>query len=169
MTLHWIASSNVALFRLDRFRRKPSPPHPLQLTQAHPSHAAFNAISTGVDSDVRLGTLDATQSANLKAGLLLNYERERIGLGMTGIDHVVSSQSGDRTFLIQGGLTDPAHRRMAVDNAPLFATPAGSSLAMLDAVISQRQALMPEQAQPALQQQHQIQQAVQQPPVLVRA
>ena len=140
--------------------------HPVPVTSpAHPSHAAFNAISSGVDADPRLGALDATRSSNLKAGLLLQYERERIGLGMTGIDHVVSNRSGDRTFLIQGDLRDPSHRRMSADNAPLFAMPAGSSLAALDPVVSQRQALAAEQSASQQQHPHPVHQA----PLLVRA
>ncbi|MBS0216417.1 MAG: DUF2235 domain-containing protein [Proteobacteria bacterium] len=119
---------------------------PLQLpdaAHAHPQQAAYTRIADGVDAmTAKPGSGLVGDVGNLSAGLLLNYERSRYGLGMTNIDHVLLGQSvgstGPNAFLIQGGLNDPAQRRLAVSAAELAAQPAGASFKQLDAFNRER-------------------------------
>ncbi|MBS0226524.1 MAG: DUF2235 domain-containing protein [Proteobacteria bacterium] len=119
---------------------------PLQLpgaAQVHPQQATYTRIADGVDAmAAKPGGEAITDRGNLSAGLLLNYERNRYGLGMTGIDHVLMgrpvSNAGPNVFLIQGELGDPAQRRLAAPAAELTAQPAEASFHQLDALNRER-------------------------------
>lgn len=120
---------------------------PLQLPDAartHPQQLAYTKIADGVDAlAAKPGSGLAADRGNLSAGLLLNYERNRYGLGMTGIDHVLLGQpvgnAGPNAFLVQGGLNDPTQRRLAAPVAELAAQPAEASFKQLDALNRERE------------------------------
>ena len=119
---------------------------PLQLPDAahtHPQQAAYTKIADGVDAmAAKPGGDVITNRGDLSAGLLLNYERNRYGLGMTDIDHVLMGQpvgnAGPNVFLIQGGLGDPAQRRLSAPLSLLEAQPAETSFNQLDALNRER-------------------------------
>ncbi|MBW8822710.1 MAG: DUF2235 domain-containing protein [Xanthomonadales bacterium] len=118
---------------------------PLQLpdaARAHPQQAAYTRIADGVDAMATPPGGEGIDRGNLSAGLLLNYERNRYGLGMTGIDHVLMGRpvgnAGPNAFLIQGGLDDPAQRRLAAPVAELAAQPAEAAFRQLDAINRER-------------------------------
>lgn len=105
----------------------------------HPDHALLQQIRRGVDAlDFGAGALPGDACERLSRSLLAACKDSpgRDGLSsapaLGRADHVVLGLDGRNVFVVQGGLADPAHRRIAVDAATALRTPVADSDARLE-------------------------------------
>lgn len=108
----------------------PSPAEP-----RHPDHDLLQQIRTGVAAiEQQAGRPYGESSERVSRSLLLACKRldaeDRGDHGAAArsqvlgrVDHVVASQDGSRAIAIEGGLTDPTHRRVSICVADAIRTP----------------------------------------------
>ncbi|UJB19908.1 MULTISPECIES: peptidoglycan-binding domain-containing protein [Lysobacter] len=97
---------------------------PLISDPAHPDNAMYRQALSGVE---KLGPQSGlnTPEKQERAAATMVYEARVSGLNR--IDHVVQSPDGSRLFAVQGGLQDPAHRRVVTDTAQAASQPVEQS------------------------------------------
>ncbi|WP_434988969.1 XVIPCD domain-containing protein [Xanthomonas melonis] len=142
----------------------PLPPQktPLLPSQpGHPDHAMYQQIKGGVQKlDTEHGRQWDASSERMTASLLALAKEE----GMSRVDHVVLNNptsklaGGERVFVVQGALNDPAHQRAHMPTVDAVQTPEIQSFDRLQA-INQIQAQAREQQQALEQSQQAVTQA----------
>ncbi|MFO3707109.1 XVIPCD domain-containing protein [Xanthomonas codiaei] len=137
----------------------PSPPQKTPLLPSQPGHvdhAIYQQIKGGVSQlDAQHGRQWDASSERMTASLLALAKEE----GLSRVDHVVLNTptsklaGGERVFVVQGALNDPAHQRAYMPTVDAVQTPETQSFDRLQA-INQTQAQAREQQQ-ALEQSQQ--------------
>ncbi|WP_228116756.1 XVIPCD domain-containing protein [Xanthomonas citri] len=135
----------------------PDPPSPspsqkkpsLPSQPGHPDHAMYQQIKGGVQKlDTEHGRQWDASSERMTASLLALAKEE----GLSRVDHVVLNTptsnlgGGEKVFVVQGALDDPAHQRAHMPTVDAVQTPESQSFDRLQ-VINQTQAQAREQQQ----------------------
>lgn len=124
------------------------PSHP-----GHEDHALYQQIRSGVEQlDAQHGRSWDGASQRMTASLLALAKEE----GLSRVDHVVLNKptsrlaGGEKVFVVQGALDDPAHHRAHMPTMDAVQTPEAQSFERVQALVEardQRQALEHSQAQ----------------------
>ncbi|MDC8747717.1 hypothetical protein NY751_16895 [Xanthomonas campestris] len=127
----------------------------------HADHALYQQIRGGVQKlDSAHGREWDASSERMTASLLALAKEE----GLSRVDHVVLNNptaqlaGGEKVFVVQGALDDPAHRRAHMPTVDALQTPESQSFERLQA-INQTQAQAREQQQALEQSQQAVSQA----------
>nr|WP_304945361.1 XVIPCD domain-containing protein [Xanthomonas euvesicatoria] len=161
--LHVSPISAQALEQELRERDPQSPRSPAQTPSqpGHPDHALYQQIKGGVTQlDALHGREWDASSQRMTASLLALAKEE----GLSRVDHVVLNNptpqlaAGERVFVVQGALNDPAHQRAHMSTMDAVQTPETQSFDRLQA-INQTQARAREQQQALEQSQQAVTQA----------
>ena len=137
--------------RAPLLRVDPRAPH----LRAELDRSMFSPVPDGLDTpllrqareqvnrlDASLGRMPDASSARLSGSLAVLAAES----GLQRIDHVVLSREahgfpfGDRVFVVQGRLDDPAHQRAHMDTATATRTPVDESVQRLAQLLQQTQA-----------------------------
>ncbi|WDJ41356.1 XVIPCD domain-containing protein [Xanthomonas campestris] len=162
--LHVSPISAQALEQELRGRDPQSPGPSAQLFPSDPGHAdhsLYQQIRNGVQKlDAQHGREWDASSQRMTASLLALAKEE----GLSRVDHVVLNNptaqlaGGEKVFIVQGALTDPAHQRAHMLTMDAVQTPESQSFERLQA-INQTQAQAREQQQRLEQSQQAVSQA----------
>ena len=98
----------------------------------------------------KLGPRAGLQDAGELRTAALALAAEGASHGLSRIDGVLPANDGRGYFLVEGGNTDPAHKRVFVDGAQLLSQPAEQRAAQLAQATTAQPALTPD-AQPSPQ------------------
>ncbi|WOB28392.1 MULTISPECIES: XVIPCD domain-containing protein [Xanthomonas] len=139
----------------------PSSPAQMPSQPGHPDHALYQQIRGGVmQLDAQHGKEWDASSQRMTASLLALAKEE----GLSRVDHVVLNNptpqlaGGEKVFIVQGALNDPAHQRAHMPTLDAVQTPEAQSFDRLQA-INQTQAQAREQQQALEQSQQAVTQA----------